>query len=111
MPDPRTPAQERYSRARNALSKAVSAKIAGSKHEDNPRRIRAGLVMNAVLRTALIRLLVKKGVITMSEWDVVAADQTELAVRDLEVIMTRREGRAVVFLDDPTQPAEEEAAS
>lgn len=73
---------ERYQAAAHAMQSGVAFKMEHDPSETTPKHLRVGVNSAMVENSALVRLLVDKGIITNEEWAAALADGME-AERDL----------------------------
>jgi polyhydroxyalkanoate synthesis regulator phasin len=68
---------ERYQAAAHAMQSGVAMKMNYSALETTPKHLRVGVNCSMVETSAIVRLLVAKGIITAEEWTKELADEME----------------------------------
>jgi len=91
-----TPLQ-RYTTAAHAMQSGVAAKMAYDPSETTPKHLRAGVNSAMVETSALVQLLVAKGIITFDEWCEALASAMEAEVALYETELRRLTGSKVTL--------------
>ena len=86
-------AGQRYEAAHHAVQSGVAFLIsAGDSNSHTPKMLRTGINMRAVEHAALVRLLMKKGLITELEYMEALADEAEREVQRLQKDLSEKLG-------------------
>lgn len=88
--------RERYRQAAHAMQSGVAFKK--DKKDQEPKHLRVGVNAAMVDHSALVHLLIEKGVITEAEYTKRAADAMEREAADLAEIVSRECGGVKVTL-------------
>lgn len=91
--------KERYLRACHAVQSGVAAEmqIEERRAATEPKHLRTGINCAMVEHSALVELLVSKGVITREEFAAALADGMEEEVRRYEERLSRHHGATIVL--------------
>ena len=87
-------AAERYMNAAHAMQSGVAMEMNSNPEPTQPKHLRVGVNVALCDHTALVRLLVEKGVITEDEYREAAADEMEREVGRYEALLTETLGGA-----------------
>lgn len=85
-------AYQRYVAAAHAMQSGVAAKMERDPSETTPKHLRTGVNSSMVENSALVKLLVSKGVLTDEEWAEALAEGMEDEVRLYEKWLTEKIG-------------------
>lgn len=92
-------ASKRYLRAVHAMQAGVSTLISFKECRSiEPKHLRVGINSALVESSALAKLLIDKGVITMDEYENAMADAMEKEVRRYEEIIKKLTGKEIKLL-------------
>lgn len=86
---------ERYEAALHAMQTGVKVELAAGSTSGTPKHLRVGVNSALCDNTALVKLLVAKGLLTMEEFLKALADEMELEVGRYEEIIRERTGKVV----------------
>jgi len=87
--------RERYRSAMHAVQSGVAAKMEYDGAETSPKHLRVGVNSTMVEHSALVGLLLRKGVITEAEFYAALADAAEAEQRLYESWLSERTGAAI----------------
>lgn len=87
----------RYQAAAHAMQSGVAAKMALDPAETTPKHLRTGVNSAMVETSAIVELLVAKGIITMDEWYAALAVAMEREVTLYEGELSRLTGAKVTL--------------
>lgn len=90
-------AYRRYTAAAHAMQSGVAAKMARDPSETTPKHLRTGVNSSMVENSALVKLLVSKGILTDEEWAGALADGMEDEVRLYEKWLTEKVGTNITL--------------
>lgn len=88
-------AQQRYMAALHAMQSGVAAEMQLDPTPSNPKHLRVGVNSALVSHSALVRLLIDKGVITEPEWFTALANAMEQEVKTYEERLSDHYGSRV----------------
>ncbi len=90
-------AQDRYLTAMHAMQSGVSVKQGLSPSETEPKHLRVGVNSTMMQQSALVGLLINKGIITELEWFTALADGAENEVKLYEQEISKITGGTVTL--------------
>lgn len=87
----------RYTAAAHAMQSGVAAKMERDPGETRPKHLRTGVNSAMVENSALVKLLIGKGILTDEEWAHALADGMEAEVRLYEQWLSERLGTTITL--------------
>jgi hypothetical protein len=90
-------AYQRYTSAAHAMQSGVAAKMERDPSETTPKHLRTGVNSSMVENSALVKLLVSKGILTDEEWAEALADGMEAEVRLYEKWLSENLGATITL--------------
>ena len=90
-------AYRRYAAAAHAMQSGVAAKMGQDPGETTPKHLRVGVNSSMVENSALVKLLIGKGILTEEEWAEALADGMEAEVALYEKWLSERIGVAITL--------------
>jgi hypothetical protein len=90
-------AYQRYAAAAHAMQSGVAAKMERDPSETKPKHLRVGVNSAMVENSALVRLLISKGILTEEEWAQALADGMEDEVRLYEQWLSEKLGTTITL--------------
>jgi hypothetical protein len=90
-------AHERYLSAAHAMQSGVAAKMERDPSETTPKHLRTGINSSMVENSALVKLLVGKGILTEEEWAEALADGMEAEVQLYEKWLSEKLGATITL--------------
>ena len=88
---------QRYTTAAHAMQSGVKAKMEHDPSETTPKHLRTGVNSSMVGNSALVKLLITKGILTEEEWAEALADGMEAEVALYEKWLSERIGIAITL--------------